>query len=594
MVLEKNTTYKERKGRTMTQFISQFISLIRPQRKMFIKILLVYVVYEALLIVPTVLLREIVDQLRLGLSADMIMIVQFAVAMLVVDLFTMGIVDIWLDRRIFDLLYWAERSLPTRVQEKMMHLSLGYHERQQTGEKITSLQRGTDKLVQLLMNFLWTLWPLMIEVTWAIVVMLWIDVQTTIIFAAAIPVFIAMTWHLHVRTLENRKEQEDLYTKSSGRLGESVIHIKTVQAFAQEGREQQEYGHLREQIERLGHDRMMLHTRMNFWRGSVINAARLGIILLAGYKVYTGEISIGSIVLFLMLSQSVFRSLFNLNQVLDRMVEASEPLQRLFELLQEESEIVIADKPTRPHAWHGRIDFKNVSFSYDGESRALDDVSFVVESGETVALCGPSGGGKSTIVKLLFRYYDPMSGRIEVDGHELRDLDIHALRQQTGYVPQEVEVMSGTIWENITYGNPEATQEQVLAAARLAHVHDFVQRLPKAYDTVVGERGMKLSGGQRQRLGIARALLVDPTILVFDEATSNLDAAAERGIQQALDDVAGKKTLIVVAHRLSTIMKADKIIVVKDGQIAEVGTHEELLKRNGLYERLVRLQTQKE
>ncbi len=575
----------------MQEFISQFLRLIRPHRKVFQKAIAFIVVLEALMIVPTYLFKEVLDTLTLRTDDLLSTILWLALGIFVAQTL-IAAVDVIVDRYILDALYWMENELPKLAQKKLLALSLGFHEQEQTGEQIARLERGTMKLVEFGGQLLWMLIPLLMQITWTSILMIALDWQLAILFAIVIPIFAIMTWHLHHTTYPWRKEQEDLYENSAGRLCESVINIKTVQAFAQEQREKKRYGAMRGRIYDLGRLRWMFGTRMNFWRMMIINFGRLGIISLAGYKAITGELTIGSVVLFLTLSEKVYISMFNLNQILDRMVEATEPMQRLFNIIHTKPRVVSAPGAIAPKRWTGAITFDDVTFGYTPEQNALSNVNFSINPGETVAFAGPSGGGKSTIVKLLFRYYDPNSGTIRIDGNDLRGLSLQAYRRMTGYVPQEVEIMSGTIWENIAYGNPKATEQAVKRVAKLARVHEFASTLPDGYNTIVGERGMKLSGGQRQRVGIARALLNDPTVVVFDEATSNLDAESERAIQDALSTLEGKKTLILIAHRLSTIMHADKIIIVEDGRVAEVGTHDQLMRQNGLYHRLVQLQTE--
>jgi ATP-binding cassette subfamily B protein len=242
----------------------------------------------------------------------------------------------------------------------------------------------------------------------------------------------------------------------------------------------------------------------------------------------------------------------------------------------------------------GKLDLSQVSFGYDADRPVLKDINLVVEPYQTVALVGRSGSGKSTLVKLLFRYFDPTAGSIRIDGEDIRNLDVVGYRRRLAIVHQEVDVFNGTVLENLTYGNPNATREQVESACHIAQVEEFINLLPNGYQTIVGERGVRLSGGQRQRLGIARALLVDPDVLVFDEATSSLDYESERSIQLAMRRILGTRTTLIIAHRLSTVREADKIVVLDQGQIVEVGNHEELLNHGGIYHRLHALQESSE
>jgi ABC-type multidrug transport system fused ATPase/permease subunit len=273
-------------------------------------------------------------------------------------------------------------------------------------------------------------------------------------------------------------------------------------------------------------------------------------------------------------------------------MESSEPVARLYELNLEEARIKNPVNGIKPKNLQGEIEFKNVSYAYSDNSRkALRDVSFKIKPHQMTALVGPSGGGKTTSARMIFRHYDPQKGAVLLDGHDLRKYDLPSFRKQIAIVPQDVEVFNNSIKENIAYARPEASFAEIKKAAKIANAEEFINNLEKGYDTEVGERGIKLSGGQRQRIGIARAILADPKILIFDEATSNLDSYSEKLIQEAMEKIRKNRTVIVIAHRLSTIKKSDQIFVLEDGQLVEKGTHTQLAQEKcGLYRKLIDLQ----
>jgi ATP-binding cassette, subfamily B, bacterial len=251
---------------------------------------------------------------------------------------------------------------------------------------------------------------------------------------------------------------------------------------------------------------------------------------------------------------------------------------------------LVRDQDAEPYQFTGKVEFSHLTFGYDPNRPVLKDINLLIEPYQTVALVGRSGSGKSTLVKLLFRYFEPDSGSILMDGHDLRRLDVTGYRKRLAIVHQEVDIFNGTLLDNLVYGNPSASFEQVREACRIAQADDFIRNMPLGYATIVGERGVRLSGGQRQRVGIARALIMEPDVLIFDEATSSLDYESERSIQLAMRAILGTRTLIIIAHRLSTVREADKIVVLENGHIVEVGNHNELLNSEGIYRRLHSLQ----
>jgi ATP-binding cassette subfamily B protein len=279
---------------------------------------------------------------------------------------------------------------------------------------------------------------------------------------------------------------------------------------------------------------------------------------------------------------------------MDRMFNrAATSAQRIFEILDTEPGIYSKSGAARAHEITGRIELKDVSFSYDGVRRVLKNVSLTVEPGEMIGLAGPSGGGKTTMVNLICRFYDVLEGQILIDGVDVRDYDVEELRRNIGVVLQEPFLFHGTVAENIAYGNPDATLDEIIESARAANAHDFIVGFPDGYDTLVGERGQTLSGGERQRISIARAILNNPKILILDEATSSVDTETEKLIQQALDRLVANRTTIAIAHRLSTLRKADRLVILEKGEIVEQGPHDELAaKEDGLYAKLLHMQTE--
>lgn len=495
------------------------------------------------------------------------------------------------DRHIFDTLLTIERDLPITVQAKLMSLSLGFHEQQETGNTITKVQRGVDKFVELIANALFDFIPTLVQTIGTFVFLVVLDWRIALVFFPINPLFMWLTRWMNQKVRPLRLRRIRGYEEAGGQMAESLMNIHTVQSFSQQHREISDQTRIRDDIYATESTEWRMMISLNFVRDSLINVGRNLVLLFSVFLLYRHEISLGSLVLFVTLSETAYVSLYRMSRLFDRAAEWTEAIFRLSKLLNEEPHVVEATNARTIGPIRGQVEFRRVSFAYNGNGPALHDVSCLIEPGKTIALVGPSGCGKSTYVKLLFRHYDPNTGEILIDGQPLRELTLDSFRRQMAIVPQEVEIFNDTIRNNISYGKPEATMEEIMAAAQLANAHDFILSLPDGYDTEVGERGVKLSGGQRQRVGIARAVLPEPRILVFDEATSSLDSQSERLIQDAMHNIARDRTVIVIAHRLSTVRAADWIYVFNEAELQESGTHDDLLRMGGLYAHLHGLQS---
>ncbi|MEZ5445222.1 MAG: ABC transporter ATP-binding protein/permease [Gammaproteobacteria bacterium] len=492
----------------------------------------------------------------------------------------------------------AQRSIRNVALKTFRHLhalSLRFHLERQTGGMTRDVERGTKGIDTLLSYAIFSIIPTFVEITLIGIVLLrnfsvWFALITLLALASYIFFTVVITeWRTHFRRAMN-----ELDSKASTRAIDSLLNYETVKYFGNEAFETRRYDESLQRWEEASVKSRTSLGLLNSTQAFIIASAVTTLMALAARGVVAGTMSIGDLVLVNVLLIQLYMPLNFLGVMYREIKQAVTDMEKLFGLLEVHREV--DDEPGAPPlALAGAsIRFEHVDFSYEAKRQILHDVSFEVPAGHKVAVVGASGAGKSTLARLLFRFYDVSGGRISIDGQDIRTVTQASLRRAIGIVPQDTVLFNDTLWYNIAYGDPEAGDDEVIAAARSAHIHDFVMTLPDGYDTMVGERGLKLSGGEKQRVAIARTLLKRPAILIFDEATSALDSRTEKLIQAELREIAENRTTLVIAHRLSTIVDAGQILVMEAGRIIERGTHRELLARGGTYAQMWELQQQEE
>ncbi len=591
MTKEKSKSKIKERSFDIRGFWVRLWELLAPAHALINRVVFVMLFVEITRLAGPYILKLIIDLIT-NFSVEKIpQIIGLIFAMFLVNE-TVSILQYINDKRIFKILAEVESDLSGNAHKKLIYLGLGYHEKENTGSKISKIQRGVDKIIDLLGNLSWEVAPTILQIIFTAGVLFWVDWRFGLVIVFFVPVFVFLTISVNRRVFPLRKTRFDIYEKAAGMMTQSVVNINTVKSFTQEKRECFRFGKLREKLRStilLEYGNILTQ---NLKRNLVIDAGRLMILLFGAYMVWGGSITVGTLVFVFTISEKALISLYRISRLYDRIMESSEAVERIYDLSKEKTDIKNPRGGIVPKSLQGAVKFKDMSFTYsDSKLYALKNIDLEIPAGATTALVGPSGGGKTTLARMVYRHYDPTDGQVLLDGKDLKKYDLYGFRKFFAIVPQDVEIFNASVKENIAYANPEASFAQIKAAARVANAEEFIEQLNEGYETVVGERGIKLSGGQRQRIGIARAIMANPKVLIFDEATSNLDSQSERLIQDAMDKICKNRTVIIIAHRLSTIKKADKIVVLEKGRIVESGSHSELsLTNDGLYKKLIDLQ----
>jgi len=483
------------------------------------------------------------------------------------------------------------RRIALRVFRHLHGLALRFHLDRQTGGLSRDIERGTRSVAQLLHYLVFSILPTLFEVlAVAVILLVNYDVRFALITLVTVVLYSAYTitvtnWRTKFRVWMNRAD-----STANSQAIDSLLNYETVKYFGNEEFEARKYDERLEEWERASVKSQTSLALLNIGQGIIIACGLFALMWLAGSGVVEGKMTVGDFVMINAFLIQLYIPLNFLGSIFREMKHCLTDIDRMFGLLEEAPEV--ADRPDAPSLSisQGTVRFEHVDFAYRADRQILHGVDFEIPAGHKVAVVGASGAGKSTLARLLFRFYDVTGGRILIDGQDIRDVTLASLRAAIGIVPQDTVLFNDTIYYNVLYGRPDADRQEVIRAARLAHIHEFVMTLPDGYETVVGERGLKLSGGEKQRVAIARTLLKDPRILIFDEATSALDSHSERAIQTALAEMAAERTVLAIAHRLSTIVDANRILVLDKGRVVERGTHAELLSLGGHYARLWALQ----
>src|SRR5947209_7963502 len=497
---------------------------------------------------------------------------------------------------------YAEKYLTTSVGQRVMHdlrhtlynhiqrLSLAFFERQKTGDLIVRMTSDIDAVQDFVSSALLGILVNALTLLGMLGVMFYLDWRFTLISLAVAPALFILVYSFTRRIKTNARAVKKKEGEIASVVQESLSAVRLIKAFAREDFESRRLDEkslesvemallarsVKAKLTPLVELTVALGTCLVLWYG-----ARL---------VLAEQISAGALIVFILYLSKMYKPMRDLSKMTDTVSKAQVGFERIREVLATESQVRDLPGARRAPPLRGRVQFEHVSFAYNREQPVLKDINLVVEPGEFVALVGPTGSGKSTLISLIPRFYDPTGGRVGIDGIDIRSFKLRSLRDQISYVLQETYLFRATVWENIAYGKPTASRSEIIRAARLANAHEFIVRLPDAYDTVIGERGETLSGGQRQRITIARAVIRDTPILLLDEPSSGLDAESEELVFDALSRLMEGKTSIVIAHRLATVMRAQRIYAVEGGRIVESGTHDELLAGGGLYSRLYEIQ----
>nr|WP_297356033.1 ABC transporter ATP-binding protein/permease [uncultured Caldimonas sp.] len=485
----------------------------------------------------------------------------------------------------------AARSISLQVFRHLHSLSLRFHLERQTGGMTRDIERGTRGVHSLISYSLYSIFPTLIEVALVLTLLgVKFDAWFAWITIAALTVYIAFTIVVTEWRTKFRKTMNELDSNAHTKAIDSLLNYETVKYFNNEDYEARRYNESLEHLRLAKLKSQSTLSLLNTGQQLIIATALVAMLWRATQGVVAGTMTLGDLVMVNAFMIQLYIPLNFLGVIYRELKQALTDLEKMFTLMEREREIDDAADASDLTVHEGTVRFEHVSFGYDGNRPILHDVSFEIPAGRKVAVVGPSGAGKSTLARLLFRFYDVTAGRISIDGQDIRAVTQGSLRRHIGIVPQDTVLFNDTVEYNIAYGRPGATRQEVEAAARAAHIHQFIVSTPKGYDTMVGERGLKLSGGEKQRVAIARTLLKNPPILIFDEATSALDSANERAIQAELASAARNKTALVIAHRLSTVVDAHEILVMEAGRIIERGTHSQLLAQGGRYAQMWALQ----
>jgi ATP-binding cassette subfamily B protein len=485
----------------------------------------------------------------------------------------------------------AMRRIGLQVFRHIHALDLDFHLNRQTGGLARDIERGVTGISFLMRFFVFNIAPTLFEITMVVGILLWnYGASYAVVTLLAVVTYGLFSFRATERRTQYVREANEADSASNTRAIDSLMNFETVKYFTNEEFEARRYDRELEKWEVARRKNRLSVFTLNGGQALIIAVAQTTMIGMAAWQVRAGAISLGDFVLINQFMIQLFLPLGFLGFIYREIKGSLANIERMFDLMAVRSQVTDAPGAPALRIDRGGIEFDRVSFGYRPDRQILRGVSFVVPPGHKVAVVGASGAGKSTLVKLLFRFYDVNDGAVRIDGQDVREVTQHSLRAAIGIVPQDTVLFNDTIFENVRYGRPAASDAEVREAIRLAHLDDFVARLPAAGDTLVGERGLKLSGGEKQRVAIARAMLKQPPVLVFDEATSSLDSKSEKAILAAIREVATGHTSLVIAHRLSTVVDADTIVVLDHGEVVEQGGHAQLLARGGRYAELWRIQ----
>ncbi len=586
---ENGADLLDREKSKRVRALAELWPFLRPYRKLLAAAVSALVLTAAVALMLPMAVRRVVD--NFGGEDGALLDQYFGAALVIAALLALGT-----GLRYLLVSRLGERvvaDIRKAVFNRVIGMSPAFYERVMTGEVLSRITTDTTLILSVIGSSVSIALRNLLLFSGGMVLMLLTSAKLTGLVLLIVPLVVVPILFLGRKMRVLSRENQDWIANSSGNASEALLSVQTVQAFTHERESRARFGDVTERSFEVARRRVNTRALMTVIVIFLVFTGIVGVLWIGARDVRAGEMSAGSLVQFVIYAVMVAGAVAALSEIWGELQRAAGATERLVDLLH-------ADDPVRdpaapvpvPQPVRGAIAFEGVRFAYPArpETPALDDFSLSIKPGETVALVGPSGAGKTSVIQLILRFYDPEEGRITLDGVALAEMARHEYRQALALVPQEPAIFAASARENIRFGRPEASNAEIEAAARAAHADDFIARLPQGYDTYLGERGVMLSGGQKQRIAIARAILRDAPVLLLDEATSALDAESERAVQTAVEAMAQTRTTIIVAHRLATVKKADRIVVMDQGRIVAQGTHDSLVAENGLYARLARLQ----